>query len=189
MKEVYSKIWKLAKPYYEKGRPTDIDHIEWMMQDAEILCKKEKLDDSILLPLVILHDVGYAEVPKNNSFNLNLREAHMKTGSIIAKRILEKINYPKDKSDKIVHLVSIHDSWAFGSHELYKQDIILGTFNDLDYIWMATPKGFPALMKMLNKDSKQMIDYLENDDKLKLRPFSTKTAKNIYEKYLGDRKK
>ena len=56
MKEIYQKIWKLAKPYYEKGRPMDVDHIEWMMKDALIVCEKEKLNDEILLPLVIFLD-------------------------------------------------------------------------------------------------------------------------------------
>jgi hypothetical protein len=34
MKQIYREIWELAKPYYEKGRPMDIDHIRWMMKDA-----------------------------------------------------------------------------------------------------------------------------------------------------------
>jgi hypothetical protein len=34
-----------------------------------------------------------------------------------------------------------------------------------------------------------MIEYLEANDKPKLRPFSTKTTKNLYEKYLEDRRK
>ena len=189
MKEIYTEIWKLARPYYKKGRPMDIDHIEWMMNDTIFVCKQENLDDSLLLPLVILHDVGYAEVPKDNPFKLSLREEHMKAGAIIAKRILDKIKYPKDKTERISYLVSIHDNWAFGENDIYKNDVILGVFADLDYMWMATPKGFPALMKILNKNSKEMIEYLENNDKPKLRPFSTKTTKNLYVKYLDERRK
>ena len=189
MKEIYSKIWELAKPYYEKGRPMDIDHIEWMMSDAVFVCEKEKIDDSLLLPLVILHDVGYAETPQGNPFEQSLKEVHMRAGAKIAKEILDEIEYPKDKTEKIVHYVSVHDNWALGKNDLYKNDIILGTFNDLDYTWMATPKGFPALMKVLNKNRKEMIEYLENEDKPKLRPFATETTKNLYLKYLSDRKK
>lgn len=189
MKKIYSEIWKLAKPYYEKGRPMDIDHIKWMMKDALLVCKQEILDDALLLPLVILHDVGYAEVPRGNPFKLNLREAHMKAGAIIAKRILNKITYPKDKAKKIIYFVSVHDNWAFGDDDIYKNDILLGVFNDLDYMWMATPRGFPALMKIFDKTPKEMIEYLENDDKPRSRPFSTRTTENLYLKYLDDRKK
>jgi len=189
MKQIYIRTWELAKPYYKKGRPMDMDHIEWMMQDAFLVCQKENLDDSLLLPLVILHDVGYAVVPKFDPYKLDLRIAHMKAGTKVAKSILKKVNYPKQKLEQIVYYVSVHDNWALGDNNIYKKDIILGTFNDLDYMWMATPKGFAALMKILNKSKQEMLKYLESNDKPKLRPFSTKTTKNLYKKYMGQRRK
>lgn len=160
----------------------DIDHIEWMMKDALLVCKKENIDESLLLPVVILHDVGYAEVPKDNPFKIDLRKAHMKAGAKIAKIILTKLKYPKNKTRKIVHYIAIHDNLAFGQNEIYK-DKILGTFSDLDYMWMATKKGFPALMKILNKSPSEMIAYLENNEKPIERPFRTETTKKLYEKY------
>ena len=189
MKQIYQQIWKLAKPYYKKGRPMDIDHIEWMMKDALLVCEKEKLDDTLLLPLVILHDVGYAEVPKDNPYNLDLRKAHMKAGKKIAKEILEKVNYPKDKIKTISYYVSVHDNWALGNNKIYQKDVILGTFTDLDFIWMTTKKGFPAISKILKKNKKEMVQYIENNEKLVERPFATKTVKELFQKYLQQRKK
>ena len=189
MKQIYQQIWKLAKPYYKKGRPMDIDHIEWMMKDALLVCKKENLDDTLLLPLVILHDVGYAEVPKDNPYNLDLRKAHMKAGKKIAKEILEKVNYPKDKIKTISYYVSVHDNWALGNNKIYQKDVILGTFTDLDFIWMTTKKGFPAISKILKKNKKEMVQYIENNEKLVERPFATKTVKELFQKYLQQRKK
>jgi hypothetical protein len=188
MKEIYNEIWRLAKPYYEKGRPMDIDHIEWMIRDSSFVCKKEGIDDSLLLPLVILHDVGYAEVSKDNPFKLDLRKAHMKAGASITKRILEELNYSAEKREKIEYYVSVHDNWALGENDLYNNDKVLGTFNDLDYMWMVTPKGFPALMKILGKNEGEMLRYLEENDKPMLRPFSTETTKNLYEGYMGERR-
>ena len=189
MKQIYQQIWKLAKPYYKKGRPMDIDHIEWMMKDALLVCEKEKLDDTLLLPLVILHDVGYAEVSKDNPYNLDLRKAHMKAGKKIAKEILEKVNYPKDKIKTISYYVSVHDNWALGNNKIYQKDVILGTFTDLDFIWMTTKKGFPAISKILKKNKKEMVQYIENNEKLVERPFATKTVKELFQKYLQQRKK
>lgn len=188
MKEIYKKIWELARPYYEKGRPMDVDHVKWMMQDALIVCEKEDIDDEILLPLVILHDVGYAEAPKDKPHNLDTRKAHMKAGAKIAKQILEKLDYPKDKTEKIVYYVSVHDNWAFGDYE-YKRDRILGAFKDLDFIWMATPKGFPAMMKLMGKSKKEMIEYIESRPEEEGLVLTTKTTKELFEKYLSDRKK
>lgn len=189
MKAIYKKIWDLAKPYYKKGRPMDIDHIEWMMDAALNVCKAENVDDAILLPLVILHDVGYSEVPKNNPYNLDIRKAHMVAGAEIAKQILEKINYPDDKSKQIVFFVSVHDNWAFKDYDIYKKHKILSIFSDLDFMWMATPKGFPGLMKIRSIIPKQMIEYIETDDKIRKIPFATKTTKELYKKYISQRKK
>ena len=119
MKKIYSKIWELAKPFYKKGRPMDIDHIEWMMKESILVCKKENIDDSLLLSLVILHDTGYFKAPKENPFKLNLRKIHMKAGAEIAREILQKVKYPDDKIEKIVYFVSVHDNWAFGDDDLY----------------------------------------------------------------------
>jgi len=166
----------------------DIEHIKWMMKDALLVSHNDNIDESLLLPLVILHDVGYAEVPKNNPFNLDLRKSHMEAGSKIAKKILHQLNYPKDKSEKIIYFISVHDNWAFGDNKVYDDNIVLAAFTDLDYLWMSTPKGFPALMKILNKTKKEMIKYLEQNDKPKLRPFATKTTKSLYENYLNDRR-
>ena len=188
MKKNYKEIWNLAKPYYKIGRPMDIDHIEWMMQDALLVCEKEKIDETLLLPLVILHDVGYAKVPKDNPFKIDLRKAHMLAGTIIAKKILEKVEYPKEKIDKIAYFISVHDNWALGDNEIYSNDIILGVFHDLDFIWMATPIGFKALMKILKKNKKQMIEYIETDDKLTKRPFACRMTKELYEEYMKERK-
>ncbi len=188
MTEIYKKIWNLAKAYYERGRPMDIDHIEWMMKDALLVCEKEKIDDEILLPLVILHDVGYAEVPKDDPNKLEMRKAHMKAGAKIAKEILEKAKYPSDKAKKIEYYVSVHDNWAFGDDE-YKRDKLLGAFKDLDFIWMATPKGFPAMMKVLGKNKNEMIKYIESRPEEENFEFSCQTTKELFEKYLSGRKK
>lgn len=187
MKRIYSKIWDLAKPYYQKGRPMDVDHIEWMMEAASYVCKQEQIDDTILLPLVIVHDVGYAAVPQGNPFNVDMRKAHMQAGAEIAKTILQLLNYPENITSEIVHYVSIHDNWALGDNQIYQQYNILGVFTDLDFAWMATPKGFPAFMKILNKSRAEMIAHLANDEKLIHRPFRTKTVEQLFYKNLAER--
>ncbi len=189
MKEVYKKIWQLAQPYYFKGREMDIDHIKWMMQDALLVCEKDGIDDSLLLPLVILHDVGYANLDSAHPFSVSSKKEHMKKGTKIAQSILEKVNYPKDKSQQIAYYVSVHDNWLLGDDSVFKENIILAIFNDLDYIWMATPKGFSFFLKLLQKTPKELILFLDTNEKLIRRPFSTKTTKILYEQYLDDRKK
>lgn len=189
MKSIYKKIWQFAQPYYQKGRPMDIDHIEWMMSDAVSVCEKEKLDDSLLLPLVILHDVGYANLPSQHPFSISSKQEHMKKGAEIAQEILEKVGYPKNKIRQITYFISVHDNWLLGDDIVFKENIILAVFNDLDYMWMATPKGFLFLRTQLHKSPLEMLQFLETNEKLKRRPFSTKTTKKLYGHYIVDRKK
>jgi hypothetical protein len=184
MKTIYKEIWKLAKEYYKKGRKMDIAHVQWMMGDAEKVGEKENIDDSLLIPLVILHDVGYAKVSKENPYNLDLRRAHMKAGAKIAKDILVKVKYPKEKIKKIVYYVSVHDNWALEGYSKYKKDIILGAFNDLDFMWMATPRGFPAMMKLLNKNKQEILNHITKADKIKV-GFYTKTTERLYKDYIS----
>lgn len=189
MKKIYKDIWKLAKPYYKIGRPQDIDHIVWMIQDALKVCKAEKIDETILLPLVILHDVGYSQIPKDNSFKIIIRKSHMQKGAKLAKEILEKLNYSINKTEKISYYVSVHDNWALGDNIIYKKDKILGTFNDLDFIWMTTKKGFDSVRKIMKKKPQEMLEWVENNEKLIKRPFKTKIVKKLWKKYLTERKK
>ena len=114
----------------------------------------------------------------------------MTIGAEISKEILEKINYPKDKIKKIVYFISVRDNWAFGDIDIYKKNQILNIFTDLDFIWMATSKGFPALMKILKKNYVEMIEYLEfRKTPMKNLPFSSQTTKKLYRKYLRNRKR
>lgn len=137
---------------------------------------------------MILHDVGYANVPKDNPYKLDMRQMHMAEGKKIAQEILEKINYDKGKLEKVVYYVSIHDTWALGNSKIYKEDIIMGVFNDLDYMWMATEKGFVALQSILNKTPMEMYNYLETEEKPIVRPFSTMTTQKLYSTYMNERK-
>jgi hypothetical protein len=185
--EDYTKILDLAEPYYRKGRPSDLLHIDWMMNAANLVCFKEGIDSTILQPLVILHDVGYSMVPNFAGFSAEVRKKHMEEGAKIAQEILHKLNYPKEKAEKIVHYVSVHDNWALGDNDSFNSDKVLGTFSDLDYIWMVTPSGFSAVRQMLKKSPYQMLEYIVLNDKPRLRHFCTKTTAALYEQYLEDR--
>ncbi len=189
MRQVYEKIWVKARPFYEKGRPMDIDHIGWMMEEADRLCEEECLEDRILLPLVILHDVGYARVPKDNPFNMDIRRAHMEEGAKIAKEILDAVGYEKEKTSIITYFVSMHDNWALDDIEVYQRNKLLWIFTDLDFIWMATPKGFDAVKEIQGKTGEGMIEYLESTEKpAKPIGFASEATEKIFNRHLAERK-
>ena len=199
MKDIYNKIWELAKPYYQKGRPMDIAHIEWFMQEATRIGEVEGLDDTILLPLAILHDVGYSEitdVAKVNYYGTDIRSAHMAAGKVISTKILHEIGYPEDKIQKIVDYVGIHDNWAFGEVDLYTKDSVLGTFKDLDYLWIYTKEGMDGIRPTLEKSGKiklndniSMLAFLQNEPSpiYGKKPFSNESTRLLHDQLLHER--
>ena len=186
MESIYQEMWNLAKPYYEKGRPIDAVHVKLMMKLACRVCEKEKIDDTLLLPLVILHDIGYAEAPQVY-FEKEQKKEHMIVGARIAAKILDDLNYPAEKTKKIVDYIKVHDHWLLGDDAVY-DNIIISTFTDLDFIWMATKEGFALMQKVLNKNPSETLEFIENNEKLIKRPFATKTTKELFYKYLNERK-
>lgn len=194
MDSLHKQIWELTKPYYLKGRPMDISHIEWMMEQVQKICALENLDETILMPLAILHDVGYATLlnPKTaNYYDIDMRKAHMQAGAVIAEHILKSINYPEEKSKQIVRYVSVHDNWAFGEVDMYINNKILGTFKDLDYLWIYTKTGCKAIQKVLKKNNGEMLQHLKNEVSPihGKKPFSTKYTQQLRETYLKEREK
>jgi len=172
----------------------DVEHIEWMMEKVEEMCKHEEIDESILMPLAILHDVGYSELSDPitvNYYNKDVRRAHMDLGAKIAEKILKTVDYSKNKSKKIINYIKIHDNWAFGEVDIYINDKILGSFKDLDYLWIYTKIGCKAIQKILKKNNLEMLDHLRNEITpiYGKKPFSTEFTKKLRETYLKDREK
>ena len=122
MEYIFLKIWQLAKPYYEKGRVYDIDQVEWIMGWGEKLAEVVGADKKILMPLIILHDVGYCFVDNKNPpiKDKVSKKLHAVEGAKIARKILEQVGYDRKLTEQIVQGVLEHDNWAFGDDEPYK---------------------------------------------------------------------
>ena len=154
--------------------------------------KAKYLDDKILLPLVILHDVGYSQVNSDQYYKVDVRRAHMEAGAIIAEEILKKVGYDPQLIPQIVNDVERHDNWAFGEVDIYMQNLVLGVFKDLDYIWIASPQGFPAMKKVLEYETDlEVLELLikESSPIGGQKPFSTITTRNLHIRYVHDRYK
>ena len=63
MKTIFQKIWQLAEPYLNT-RKNNI-HTKISTEFAYRLLEKEGGDQDIVIPAIILHDVGWKRVPEN----------------------------------------------------------------------------------------------------------------------------
>ena len=139
---VFKQIYQLAQPYLNT-RHNDI-HTEMSMQLAYQLLNAEGGQESIVIPAIILHDVGWKKVPaalqlkafgpKATSPEIN--RTHEKEGVKIAKDILEKVNYDFEEMRWILEIIDGHDS--------RKQSISLNDqiVKDADKLWRYTREGF-----------------------------------------------
>lgn len=125
MDKIFTKLWILAKPYYQKSRTFDLKHIQWMMPVAEKVAKEEGIDLEVFMPLVILHDIGYCKYKEKSFWEKDTRKAHMIEGAKLAEEILTKVGYPNLKRKRILEYIMIHDEWALGNNYIYKSDKLL----------------------------------------------------------------
>ncbi len=188
MDKIYIKIWELANPFYEKGRSYDVPHIKWMMKEANKISDIEKLNKGILLPIVILHDVGYSAVNKKNPAikDETTKIIHMREGAIIAKAILEKVNYKQSLIEKITYYISVHDNWILGDDSPYKECKEMAVFNDLDFLWTSTSLDiFKTQAESMGLTQKEFYQFRQKDEKLKRRPFYCDYTRQMFIDSMG----
>ncbi|MDD5182425.1 MAG: hypothetical protein PHC66_04635 [Candidatus Nanoarchaeia archaeon] len=192
MDKIYSDIWKLAKPYYQKGRSHDIPHIEWMMGKADRIAGIEGLEKRILLPTCILHDVGYVgvngDIPRCKDKELKI--LHMEKGAQIADNILTQVSYDPKLAEVIVYNVSVHDNWILNDSAPFKNSREMALFNDLDFLWGVSNKEiFEVTGRGMGLGPKETYEFWLHDEKLAKRPFCCKETQKMWKLYMAERKK
>ncbi|MBN1275237.1 HD domain-containing protein [Candidatus Woesearchaeota archaeon] len=190
MKEIYKKILEKALPLYEKGREGDVEHIKWLAEVITKYVNEFEVDYDILIPVVLLHDVGYSKVPKgSNPFDLDIRKFHSEEGAKISEEILEELNYPKDKINEIKRLILKHDNWAFGDD--FADEPVLRIFNNFDFMWMASEKGFDIVRKFMKKEPKEFyeqINEFQRKNEEEGRKWFNKNIEEFYNQLMRERK-
>ncbi len=164
MGKTYNKILSLAKPYLKKGRKYDYQHTVYLLKLAEKIFIKEGLDLTIMMPALILHDIGWGLLDdkyKNNFSTNKARLAHMKIGANFSKKILGNINYPKYKINKISHLISVHDNMSEGVKKTLnkKEEIILA---NVDFLWRISKIGMNYNIKRKNITGKNYLKIIKS---------------------------
>ncbi len=106
----------MAEPYLNT-RANNI-HTPIAVRFAYELLREEGGDETIVIPAVILHDVGWKRVPEHLQLEAfgpkakspQINRIHEKEGAVIAAGILKKIDYDEDKIKEIAAIVEGHDS-------------------------------------------------------------------------------
>jgi len=116
IKPIHQKIFEKAKPFLRTRK--NLIHTRIALRYALTLLNHEKGEEEIVIPAIILHDVGWKTIPKNlhltafgpNPSNPKLARVHELEGAKIARAILEKMHYPPKKANEIFRIIQGHDS-------------------------------------------------------------------------------
>jgi len=116
MFEPYEHIYALAKPYLDT-RDNDL-HTRIAFGFAKRLLGTEGGNEAVVLPAILLHDVGWKSLPEElhlkafgpGDSDRTINRVHEVEGAKTARYILEKVSYDALLIDEIVSIIEQHDS-------------------------------------------------------------------------------
>ncbi len=85
-----------------------INHARKVLSYAEEKLEIDGVDEQIVIASAILHDIGIHAAERK--YNSNAGQYQEVEGPPIAKRILEKINFPKEKIKEVLDIIAHHHS-------------------------------------------------------------------------------
>ncbi len=176
LKDIYLKIFNLAGPYLDT-RDNDI-HTRIAHSFALKLLEAEGGDEKVVIPAVLLHDLGWKMVPENLQLkafgpgkrDMEINRIHEVEGAKIAREILESVNYDADLVEEIVTIISEHDSRR---EPLSLNDAIV---KDSDKLWRFSEEALVIDPKRFRVDPAVHADWLKHQID---RWFFTETAKKL----------
>lgn len=142
MEAIYDQIYKKAEVYWDT-RHNDI-HLPLAYDFAKrLLAFYPEADACVVLPAILLHDVGWKMVPEEKQLNAFGPKAtdkaanrlHEVEGVRIAGEILASLNYDAGKTNEILTIIDGHDSRL---EALSLNDKLV---KDADKLWRFTVTG------------------------------------------------
>ena len=160
--EIYKKIEKLAKPYLDT-RCNEI-HVSICCGMAErLLSHYPEADPEVVLPAILLHDVGWKMVPEEKQLSafgprakdMETRRVHETEGVNIARRILASLGYDGEKTEEILSIIDGHDS---REEALSLNDAIV---KDADKLWRFSRVGLEVDVSRFDVDRGRYMRWLK----------------------------
>ena len=186
MNPVFENIWKLARPYLDT-RKNEI-HTEIATFYAFQLLEKEGGDKSIVIPAIILHDIGWKMIPETQQIkgfgpkktSTEVKRRHETEGVKIAKDILKKVNYDKIKTDEILNIIDGHDT---RKEAISLNDKIV---KDADKLWRFSERGIKIDSERFGMTIKELLQKKTMDiDNIFFTDSAKDIAKEAIKKYLN----
>lgn len=160
-KDIYARIFEAALPFLQT-RQNEI-HTRICLAFGARLLRGEGGDPDIVVPGILLHDVGWSRVPEHlqlsafgpNMTSPRLRDLHEREGAAIAGEILATLAYPVDQTRVIVEIISRHDSRP--DAESLEEEVV----KDADKLWRYSPEGLAIDLERFGVEPETHLSFLE----------------------------
>jgi len=185
IKPIHQKIFEKAKPFLRTRK--NLLHTRIALRYALKLLQSEKGDQEVVIPAVLLHDVGWKMIPANlhltafgpNPSNPKLARVHEVEGTKIAQAILKDLQYPSQKIKEICRIIRGHDTRR---RPISRNDRIV---KDADKLWRYSRKGMAIDLDRFRVPRSIYLDFLE---KIINEWFLTWTARQIAKREMTSRR-
>ena len=142
MKEIHYAVYLRAREYWNT-RFNDIHVPLAYLHGRELLLSNHAVDADVVIPAILLHDVGWKTVPEEDQGRAygptvedeSLRRQHEIEGARIADEILLAVNYDPHKRALITRIIDGHDTRL---ESLSEEDSMV---KDADKMWRFTSVG------------------------------------------------
>ena len=163
MEQIFRNIFDLALPFLDTRE--NEEHTRIAYDFAVRLLHAEGGDPDVVLPAVLLHDVGWKSVPEDLQLTAfgpfandkDLNRLHEREGARIAGEILEKVNYPPHLIQEITAIILGHDSTK---EAISVNDAVV---KDSDKLWRYSKHGHDTNFKRFAMTYQQYLDRLKNN--------------------------
>ena len=160
---IYEQIIEACQPYWTV-RDNDIHIPESYAFAKRLLTHYPDADALIVLPAILMHDNGYANVPPETlfagltdapvGFDADITRLHEIEGAKIAREILTKLDFDATRIDTICEIIDGHDS---RKHALSLEDKLV---KDSDKLWRFTAVAARvAGAGWMGKEPLEFLDY------------------------------
>jgi hypothetical protein len=162
----YSRIYELAEPYWQT-RSNEIHVPESYVLAQELLTACPGADPDIVLPAVLLHDVGYMAVPSDDhlkglagaikGWEPDITRRHEIQGAALAGEILAEVGWDPARTRAIQDIVDGHDSRR---EAVSLEDELV---KDADKLWRYTESAVRICHEWMHLTTDAYMDWVESE--------------------------
>jgi HD superfamily phosphodiesterase len=155
VQDICNRLFSLAGPYLTVRH--NQTHTEICYEFALRLLRHLGGRPEIVLPAIILHDVGWSAMPTEQHLlafgpkviDEELRRVHEIEGAKIAAEILEKVSLDENDRLEICRIIESHDS---GANPVSLEEKIV---KDADKLFRFSPEGFKIDVERFSVDARE----------------------------------